>query len=153
MPDWIPRLRDALAVADYTFAGVSDLLGPTAHAALGRNETTPGLRRTTGGSPLGWPIWWLGVALGVLTLVPALPSRRLTLPLTSSSLLYGFGYLVFSVAAEMRYHLWTMIAALLAAVLVASDLVAGTRVARSRILLAAAPAVGVALACAAARLG
>ena len=50
MPDWIPRLRDALVAADYTF-GVSDLLGATAHAALSRNETTPGLRRTTGGSP------------------------------------------------------------------------------------------------------
>jgi hypothetical protein len=51
VPDWIPRLRDALVAADYTFEGVSALLGPTAHAALGRNETTPGLRRTTGGSP------------------------------------------------------------------------------------------------------
>ena len=51
MPDWIPRLRDALVAADYTFDGVSDLLGATAHAALSRNETTPGLRRTTGGSP------------------------------------------------------------------------------------------------------
>jgi hypothetical protein len=50
--DWIPRLRDALLAADYTYDGVSDLLGTTAHAALGRNETTPGLRRTTGGSPL-----------------------------------------------------------------------------------------------------
>jgi methylase of polypeptide subunit release factors len=49
--DWIPRLRDALVAADYTFDGVSDLLGTTAHAALSRNETTPGLRRTTGGSP------------------------------------------------------------------------------------------------------
>jgi hypothetical protein len=48
---WIPRLRDALVAADYTFDGVSDLLGTTAHAALSRNETTPGLRRTTGGSP------------------------------------------------------------------------------------------------------
>jgi methylase of polypeptide subunit release factors len=48
----IARLRDALTAADYTFEGVSDLLGPTAHAALGRNETTPGRRATTGGSPL-----------------------------------------------------------------------------------------------------
>jgi len=46
------RLRDALAAADYTYDAVADLIGTTAQAALGRNETTPGLRVTTGGSPL-----------------------------------------------------------------------------------------------------
>jgi len=61
VPELIPRLRDALLAAGYTVDGVSDLLGTTAHAALGRNETTPGLRRTTGGSPLEtltrlWPL-------------------------------------------------------------------------------------------------
>jgi hypothetical protein len=45
-------LRDALAAADYTYDGVAELLGATAHAALSRNETTPGLRGTTGGGPL-----------------------------------------------------------------------------------------------------
>ena len=47
-----PRLREALARADYTVDAVDDLLGETARAALERNETTPALRRTTGGSPL-----------------------------------------------------------------------------------------------------
>ncbi|MBO0845014.1 MAG: methyltransferase [Nocardioides sp.] len=47
-----PPLRDALAAADYSFDAVGDLLGETARAALGRNETTPALRRTTEGSPL-----------------------------------------------------------------------------------------------------
>ena len=55
------RLRDCLLAADYTYDGVAALLGPTAHAALGRNETTPGLRATTDGSPLStltrlWPL-------------------------------------------------------------------------------------------------
>jgi len=45
-------LREALVAADYTYDGVAALLGPTAHAALARNETTPGLRRSTGGGPL-----------------------------------------------------------------------------------------------------
>lgn len=45
-------LRAALADASYTYDGVAELLGPTAHNALSRNETAPGLRRTTGGSPL-----------------------------------------------------------------------------------------------------
>ena len=52
MTPWILRVRDALLAAGYTYDGVADLLGTTAHAALARNETTPGLRRTSGGSPL-----------------------------------------------------------------------------------------------------
>ncbi|MDN4171912.1 class I SAM-dependent methyltransferase [Nocardioides sp. SOB77] len=46
------RLRAALTVAGFTYDAVAELLGPHAHAALARNETTPGLRRTQGGSPL-----------------------------------------------------------------------------------------------------
>jgi methylase of polypeptide subunit release factors len=46
------RLREALVGADFTYDAVADLLGPLAHAALGRNETLPGRRRTRGGSPL-----------------------------------------------------------------------------------------------------
>jgi hypothetical protein len=46
------RLRSALVAAGFTYAAVADLLGPLAHEALGRNETTPARRRTTGGSPL-----------------------------------------------------------------------------------------------------
>ncbi|WP_028659796.1 DUF7059 domain-containing protein [Nocardioides insulae] len=46
------RLRAALEQADFTYDSVAETLGPLAHAALGRNETTPGLRRTTGGSAL-----------------------------------------------------------------------------------------------------
>jgi hypothetical protein len=46
------RLRAALEKAGYTYEGVAGLLGPVAHAALSRNETTPGLRATCDGSPL-----------------------------------------------------------------------------------------------------
>jgi len=49
LPD---RLREALVAADFTYDRVAELLGPAAHDALARNETTPALRRTTGGSPL-----------------------------------------------------------------------------------------------------
>jgi cyclopropane fatty-acyl-phospholipid synthase-like methyltransferase len=51
-PDVVERLRDALSAAAYAYDPVAALLGPTAHAALSRNETTPGLRATGGGSPL-----------------------------------------------------------------------------------------------------
>jgi hypothetical protein len=46
------RFRSALVAAEFTYAAVADLLGPRAHEALARNETTPARRRTTGGSPL-----------------------------------------------------------------------------------------------------
>jgi hypothetical protein len=102
-------------------------------------------------TPLGWPIWWMAVALGALILAPGLPTRRIAVPVALSSLLYGLGYLVFSVAAELRYHLWTILAALIAAVIVAADL-HGAKVPRRRVVLAVAPAVVVALLCAGARI-
>ncbi len=46
------ELRAALVDAGYTYDGVAGLLGREAHDALARNETTPGIRRTTGGSPV-----------------------------------------------------------------------------------------------------
>lgn len=50
--EYADRLRATLEQAGYTYDGVAELLGPTGHAALSRNETVPGLRRTSGGSPL-----------------------------------------------------------------------------------------------------
>ena len=50
--DDLRRLREDLRGAGYTVDGVLDLLGPAAYAALGRAETVPALRATTGGSPL-----------------------------------------------------------------------------------------------------
>jgi hypothetical protein len=60
-PDDVTRLRAALEAAGYTYDGVADLLGPLAHRALSRNETTPGLRATRDRSPLAtltrlWPL-------------------------------------------------------------------------------------------------
>ncbi len=46
------RLREALLAAGFTYDAVADLLGSTAHAALARNQTAPGLARTADGSPL-----------------------------------------------------------------------------------------------------
>ncbi|MFT3873270.1 MAG: class I SAM-dependent methyltransferase [Nocardioides sp.] len=52
MADLAARLAEALAAAGFTYDGVAERLGPVAHAALGRNETTPGLRRTAHADPL-----------------------------------------------------------------------------------------------------
>jgi methylase of polypeptide subunit release factors len=75
VPDWIPRLRDALLTADYTYDGVSALLGPTAHAALHRNETTPATRRTGAGSALETltRLWLLQATAPVDAVERALP--------------------------------------------------------------------------------
>ncbi len=39
-------------MAGFTYDGVAEVLGPEAHAALSRNETTPALRVTHGGFPI-----------------------------------------------------------------------------------------------------
>jgi len=50
--DVAPPLREALLAADFTYDRVAETIGEDAHRALGRNETLPGLRRTTSGSAL-----------------------------------------------------------------------------------------------------
>ena len=52
MSDLPLRLSAALGDAGFTYDAVAGLLGTRAHEALGRNETTPALRRTTEPSPL-----------------------------------------------------------------------------------------------------
>ncbi len=48
----IATLRDCLRAAGYTVDGVAGRLGEAAHAALGRNETTPAWRATAAGAPV-----------------------------------------------------------------------------------------------------
>lgn len=74
-PDVVARLRAALSAANYTYDGVASLLGRTAHAALSRNETTPGIRATAGGSTLETltRLWPLQAAVTVDAAETALP--------------------------------------------------------------------------------
>ncbi len=69
------RLRAALETAGYTYDGVAGLLGATAHAALSRNETTPGLRATRDGSPLATLVrlWLLQAPVDLGAAETALP--------------------------------------------------------------------------------
>lgn len=79
------------------------------------------LAMATAHTPLGWPIVFMALALGALIASWGQPHARLIAPIALSSLLYGGGYVVFSVAAELRYHLWSEIAALIATVLVLAE--------------------------------
>lgn len=98
------------------------------------------------GTPLGWPVVWIALALGLLALGPALPAWRMVLPLALSSAAYGLGYGVFGVASELRYHLWTILAAALAALIAVADVHGGARVARWRGVLAVGlPVLAIAL--------
>jgi hypothetical protein len=88
------RLRAALEQAGYTYDGVAGLLGTTAHAALSRNETTPGLRATRDGSPLATltRLWLLQAAVPVDAAEQALPG--LVGPLESLGIMERSGGLV-----------------------------------------------------------
>ncbi len=85
--DLVARLREALRSAGFGYDGVAAALGPVAHAALSRNETTPGLRATAGGSPLETltRLWPLQAAVGLAEAEAALPG--LVDPLCDAGLL------------------------------------------------------------------
>lgn len=73
--DGVLPLGEALRRADYRYDTVAAALGPTAHAALSRNETVPGLRATRGGSPVETlaRLWLLQSVLPVRDVEAALP--------------------------------------------------------------------------------
>lgn len=74
--------------------------------------------------PLGWPCCTIALALGLLLASGSLAQRLAIRMLAGSGLLYALGYAVFSVACELRYYLWTMIATALALVIAVSDMAA-----------------------------
>lgn len=90
-------------------------------------------------TPLEWPIVFIGLAIGALAVAPSLPSARLIAPLAASSAIYGLGYLLVSVASEIRYHFWTMLGAAFATAFVIADVAGGARVSRRHAVLAYAP--------------
>ena len=71
----VERLRDDLVEAGYHYEGVADLLGPVAHRALSRNETTPGLRATRDRSALSTLVrlWLLQAVVPARDVEAALP--------------------------------------------------------------------------------
>ncbi|WP_020577088.1 DUF7059 domain-containing protein [Actinopolymorpha alba] len=89
--DVVARFRDHLQTVDYTVDGVGERLGSLAHAALHRNETTPGLRATTDGDPLATLIrlWLLQAPVPRAQAARALP--ELLDPLLAAGVLHRYG--------------------------------------------------------------
>lgn len=85
------------------------------------------LAGTLAESPLGAPILWLAAAMAVVALAWRGEGgrQRLAVALALSAVLTELAFLVVSVAADYRYHLWAMLATGLAVALVA-----GTKLAR-----------------------
>jgi hypothetical protein len=68
-----------------------------------------------------WPVTWLTLSFSSLVLIwPKLENSRtavFSVALLASGLVYGLAYLVIGVASDIRYHLWTILATMLAAVI------------------------------------
>ncbi len=76
-----------------------------------------GLATASTATPLGWPACWLALGLGLLVAAPARRGDDIALPLLWSAALYALSYVPLSVASEVRYHVWTMSAVALGAVM------------------------------------
>jgi len=102
-------------------------------------------------TPLAWPILWLALAavgLWASVSAPETPERRLAQALLLSALCGGLSYALVSVAPDLRYHLWTILASGLGLVLLACP----GGIARRHLAVGAAVAGVVIVAATAARL-
>ena len=70
-------------------------------------------------SPLGWPICWLVVSAGLLwaSAGQSDPQSRLGRALALSACCMSASFALVSIASDLRYHLWSMVAAALALIL------------------------------------
>ncbi|WP_174296408.1 hypothetical protein [Sphingomonas bacterium] len=108
----------ALPSAAPPFIGESNDLGLT-----GPGPLTVGFQRLAGrlvDTPPAWPVGWIVVAATAwLVALRRLrdPARDLALALATSALALEGSFVVLSIASDLRYHLWPMIAAAVAVLL------------------------------------
>ncbi|MBX9813925.1 MAG: hypothetical protein K2X76_04420 [Sphingomonas sp.] len=115
--------------------------------ALGLGSPGPAARvwqrlaRVQGESPLGWPALFSLAALLVAIAAarrPAAPARDLALALAGSALALEASFALVSIAADLRYHLWPMLATGVALVLIVPQLAPRTLSVGAALLLALA---------------
>jgi hypothetical protein len=90
-------------------------------------------------TPLGWPIFWIALALAVVAGGLAVGLDRVTIWIATSAFAYGMAYAVVGVATGMRYYMWTISGAAIALVLAASEL--SSAPARRKFSIVAVPIV------------
>jgi hypothetical protein len=73
-------------------------------------------------TPLGWPIFWISLALAAFIAGLIADVRRETIAIAASASAYGAGYLLVGVATGIRYYMWTFSGAAVAALLVGAEL-------------------------------
>jgi hypothetical protein len=75
-------------------------------------------------TPFGWPIVWIVLAVGGLVVAlrrPASALRDVALALLVSAIALEASFGVLSIASDLRYHLWPMVASALAMVLLRAE--------------------------------
>lgn len=90
-------------------------------------------------NPTVWPITWLAWGAALLVLLSRCapsPGVLAARPLLVSALAYSGAYLLVGVATDLRYHYWSLLASVIATLLVGPELAVGWRL-RSRGLWAA----------------
>lgn len=113
-------------------AGAPGALPPVVSEAntLGLASPAPTVRlwlnveRVTVDTPLGWPIAFYVLALvGFVVAVrrPAGALREIALALLVSAILLETSFLILSIASDLRYHLWSMVATSVALVLLVAE--------------------------------
>lgn len=81
-----------------------------------------GAAQAMANSPFGRPVTWIVIALILVPLSGRLASRPIIRALAASAILYGGAYALISVAPDLRYNLWTILAAMLATAFALGDL-------------------------------
>ena len=64
-------------------------------------------------SPLGWPVVFVAMAIGLAAIAggrASAPARDVALALLSSALALEASFAILSIASDLRYHLWPMLA-------------------------------------------
>lgn len=95
-------------------------LGSPGAAAAAWQTLAQGMAET----PLGWPIAWVVLAVAGFAVAgrrASTPLRDLALALFVSALALEASFAVLSIASDLRYHLWPMVATALGCVLLRSE--------------------------------